>query len=429
LKALKYPLAPETRVQVLMSAAVGDASAGNTDRANEFLDEAFAITEKIADLRILYSLGILLYPGLLALPSGKNRFQKYIDMLSFQLEQPENQPEFSTPDGWESGIRSTLKALLHMHKSTLLGCHGKFNEAIQEAESALRISQSMGGMARVEMESGLVVPMLYTLLAKYDSAENSYKQLYQRMSELTPDFTNQFWYPVYPFRYAQLFLAQGKLDEARTHFDHLTDLRDSGNYPMVNLLYPLLEGQFAIVEKRYAEAEQILLAFLELQQKQPYARNSGNAGIHLAHLYVQWQKPQQALPYIAQALLDCEKENSYGQLFFDGSQIIIPLLKLAVERGLYPQFALKALALLDVKMEVSESSAVGIAVPGTGEMLTPREVEILALVATGKSNQEIAEKLVISLHTVKRHVAHVLDKFGVESRTQVAAVAHEMKLV
>jgi len=56
----------------------------------------------------------------------------------------------------------------------------------------------------------------------------------------------------------------------------------------------------------------------------------------------------------------------------------------------------------------------------TGEVLSPREVEVLRLLIAGLGNQAIADTLVISLHTAKKHVAHVLEKLGVASRTQAA---------
>jgi DNA-binding NarL/FixJ family response regulator len=52
--------------------------------------------------------------------------------------------------------------------------------------------------------------------------------------------------------------------------------------------------------------------------------------------------------------------------------------------------------------------------------LTPREFEVAALIARGHSNREIAEDLVIAVSTAERHVANILSKLGLTSRTQVA---------
>ncbi|MEO3928536.1 response regulator [Plantactinospora sp. CA-294935] len=61
--------------------------------------------------------------------------------------------------------------------------------------------------------------------------------------------------------------------------------------------------------------------------------------------------------------------------------------------------------------------------------LTPRERDILALVAQGRSNQQIAEQLVISERTARTHVSHVLSKLNLSSRTQAALVAIREGLV
>ena len=61
--------------------------------------------------------------------------------------------------------------------------------------------------------------------------------------------------------------------------------------------------------------------------------------------------------------------------------------------------------------------------------LSPRELEVLRLVATGKSNRDIAAALVISEHTVARHVQNIFTKLGVASRTAAGAFAFEHDLV
>jgi LuxR family maltose regulon positive regulatory protein len=67
--------------------------------------------------------------------------------------------------------------------------------------------------------------------------------------------------------------------------------------------------------------------------------------------------------------------------------------------------------------------------PGLVEPLSGRELEVLALLAVGRSNQQIAEELVVALDTVKKHVSRVLDKLGVANRTQAVARARELELL
>jgi LuxR family maltose regulon positive regulatory protein len=69
------------------------------------------------------------------------------------------------------------------------------------------------------------------------------------------------------------------------------------------------------------------------------------------------------------------------------------------------------------------------AVPGIVDPLTSRELEVLAMLAAGRSNQSIAGELVVSLDTVKKHVGHVLGKLGAANRTEAVARARELSLI
>ncbi len=72
----------------------------------------------------------------------------------------------------------------------------------------------------------------------------------------------------------------------------------------------------------------------------------------------------------------------------------------------------------------------GLAHDSSGQApLSAREQEVLMHLAAGRSNREIAERLVISPHTVARHVEHIYAKLGVTNRTAATAYAYEHHLV
>jgi len=63
------------------------------------------------------------------------------------------------------------------------------------------------------------------------------------------------------------------------------------------------------------------------------------------------------------------------------------------------------------------------------DLLTPRELDIVLLLAQGMSNEEIADELVLEVSTVKSHLARILPKLGVRSRLQAAVWAYQNRIV
>ena len=63
------------------------------------------------------------------------------------------------------------------------------------------------------------------------------------------------------------------------------------------------------------------------------------------------------------------------------------------------------------------------------EPLTEREIDVLKLITEGLSNPEIAEKLVLSVGTVKTHVKHIYSKLNVDDRVKAASKARELGII
>jgi DNA-binding NarL/FixJ family response regulator len=74
------------------------------------------------------------------------------------------------------------------------------------------------------------------------------------------------------------------------------------------------------------------------------------------------------------------------------------------------------------------AGALGVGRPSEGPVLTPREVEVLSLVVKGATNREIAQRLLVSPHTVKYHIENLKLKMGARRRTDLVRLAAERML-
>ena len=98
------------------------------------------------------------------------------------------------------------------------------------------------------------------------------------------------------------------------------------------------------------------------------------------------------------------------------------LLRETLSRGVRPEYVRRLLAAFPVDdAGWAASPATSVAGSRLAEPLSSRELEVLALIATGLTNQEIAARLYLSLHTVKAHARSIYAKLGVSSRTQAVA--------
>jgi LuxR family transcriptional regulator, maltose regulon positive regulatory protein len=103
--------------------------------------------------------------------------------------------------------------------------------------------------------------------------------------------------------------------------------------------------------------------------------------------------------------------------------------RVAARANLPPDYLTRLLASFPPEVDRTTRRAVAGPLPGLVEPLSQRELEVLELLATGRSNQQIAEELVVALDTAKKHVSRVLDKLGVANRTQAVARARELQLL
>jgi LuxR family maltose regulon positive regulatory protein len=135
-----------------------------------------------------------------------------------------------------------------------------------------------------------------------------------------------------------------------------------------------------------------------------------------------------ALRALKRALTFAEHEE-YIRVFLDEGQPMARLLYEAAAQSVEPEFASRLLAVFAAE---DHDSRPALAHPHSHQLvepLSPRELEVMQLIASGASNAEIAQKLYIAVGTVKNHVKNIYAKLNVHSRAQAIARSRELGLI
>jgi len=236
-----------------------------------------------------------------------------------------------------------------------------------------------------------------------------------------------------------LSIAMGDLDEAARLAQPWLNLLGSESIPAYHplLVWEIIQVTLArlfLAQGALEQAEQLLQRVEDTAV--PGGRNGRLIEVYLFKALLILQQHQgnmtsQARELFTRALALAEPEG-YMLLFLEAGTAIKPLLQAVIDhRGTPAPIREHAQKLLHASRTYGKAT---IPLPsgeaaGLVEMLTPREMEVLALVAAGDSNQTIADKLFITVRTVKKHVTNILGKLAVSNRTQAAARARELGLI
>jgi LuxR family maltose regulon positive regulatory protein len=204
-----------------------------------------------------------------------------------------------------------------------------------------------------------------------------------------------------------------------------------------------------LTERRYQQASQLLAALLgAAEQVMRMGSTIAILALHVAALQASGAT-HEALGVLDRLLTEAEPEG-YLRVFLDAGELMHQALKAWLviahrqQHRVSPALVSYTQTLLDgfaneQHQHVGEETMVfGApllshppfqAVPPLPDPLTPREQEVLYLLAQGASNQEIANRLVVSLRTVKKHVGNLLLKLEAQNRTHAVARARELSLL
>jgi LuxR family maltose regulon positive regulatory protein len=344
-------------------------------------------------------------PPYLALPGMREPLQRYVDGALARVP--------TTP--------STLRALALGLQGGLLVWAGRPEEALEvlaEAESDARwLGRPLNASSMVYGQ----IAFAHTLRGERDAARAAWN-IHLEQNRALGDKPGMLRLSFTAYGAARMALAMGDDDEARRLFEMVDEPPLPGERPALVVTRCALPGYRALLagdvpgaiagfERALLEADRIDLfghaSELRLRTALCLAQLGGarDAVCHLAPVFARHRDNEEVGP-----VLMAGPRVLQGLAAFGWNSLLS-----ADEHALLARWAALAQSLQTAPAQAA-------AAPATANtLLSPREAEVLERIAAGDSNKLIARAFDLSPHTVKRHVANILDKIGAQSRGQAAA--------
>lgn len=259
----------------------------------------------------------------------------------------------------------------------------------------------------------------FAALARGDTATAvaTQRQACEQMSRISPAFSAT-WTRVNQFGLAHRLWAAGDLAGLAALWHQIAHPRSAFEYPVIDTQLARFAGHMAWMDGDLERADNLFCQAVALQQQGSMPTLCGDVRPSLAALRLARGDTAGAWAAFAPLLDEMRAGDCVGALLME------PLALRSALLGLVPE-ALRAhrdvATLIERVAQWQPQEGVR---PGPLQSLSSREAEVLEQLATGASNQHIAERLHISVHTVKRHVVNVCQKLGCTTRGQAAARWH-----
>jgi LuxR family transcriptional regulator, maltose regulon positive regulatory protein len=357
-----------------------------------------------------------------------------------------------------------FEALAHYDRARVLHARGEVLRALEEVRQGLQRLQGLStqrlyavrarltlyegyllvarlhptqGRARLRAGLGearacrdISVLIGHCVIASLDGREGQYAEAFAELAEAERlmhiwDVPPIFYLAMITLVKCELWLAQGRIDLAESWLLRLGQTYGGEHPAAAPEFHPLLalhiELQQALLERVQQRSEDAVARLCALVE-----RGQASGGMMLTlHALSQWVdlllsegREAQAAQLLPKAL------NAARGGVVQPFQRLIELHPGWLREQLLAQPACQAQAELLARLP---EPAVPTGSPA--EALSGRELAVLELIAQGCSNQQISERLFISLHTVKTHASHINSKLGVERRTQAVARAKSLGLL
>ena len=225
---------------------------------------------------------------------------------------------------------------------------------------------------------------------------------------------------------ARWWIAQGNL-ERTFHLLQQLDVAIASIANDAEIAYPREREYLLLVRLLLAQADHdVALSLSErLLEMTEAAKRMGQVIeiLVLQALALQGKKDVDRTMKVLERALSLAQPEGYARVFLDEGEPMAKLLYQAKSHRIGQEYALELLS--------AQGGVTGTELPPAQlliEPLTLRELEVIKLIEAGCTNQDIADRLVISIPTVKRHISNIYAKLGAKSRTQAVSLGRELRL-
>lgn len=314
-------------------------------------------------------------------------------------------------DALESrGAPALARAWAHVNQAGLMYEINDLKSAWREANIALELEQQAGGVPDVSLRLYDVLPKLETLNGNLDSAHKMADDLMASMQR--GGITNAID-RARGLRAALMF----RLGDWAAFDAYARAYRP----PQQPLFFPyrletLLQMRYLARQKAWDESRRLMQEQVRLAREAGYVEYEMELHIVGALMEQAAGNPSSAIKMLERAL-EIGKAGGYARVFLDEGETMRALLA----QFRREPFAANLLAAFGAPVHIDQSALI--------EPLTEREKDVLKWIAEGCSNPVIAEKLYLSVGTVKTHVKHIYGKLGVDDRVKAASKARELGLI
>jgi LuxR family transcriptional regulator, maltose regulon positive regulatory protein len=292
--------------------------------------------------------------------------------------------------------------------------------AARSLDRAAAISADFGGLGWTDLDIHRMRLGIALARGDHHVIDSLVEESTRRMAERW--HLRQQW-TLYAYARARSLWVRGREVEIAEACAPLVAMAPSNAGPGEAVSRAVIEALIARADGKPDEAEHLLREATPLQRTVRLSLVTGDPEVELASLLLAEGRGDEAIEVVRSALERLAGMDAAGALVVDGPSHR-PLLEFCAEQRVQPQMTADLLSATGTAPPLSPA-----AVPTTGEVLTPREREVLSLVADGASNRDIAETLFISERTVKSHMTAILRKLDATSRTQAVALARQQHLV